>query len=445
MSEHSHGGEVCVWCGLDYDFELPSALVEACRRGNMVIFAGAGISTEVPAVFPETLYEEIRAELNCEADSFPQVMARYQEQHGRSELVRKVKRKFDYVDSFPNSRRAARRFHRELATIPFVNDIITTNWDTYFEEECLATPIVKGDDIALLNLYPRKVFKLHGSIANLSSLVVTEEDYAESISKLGQNVLGAHVKELLSSKTVVFIGYSLTDWNFRRIYDSLRSDMGKFAPKSYFVSPFHSERAVEMGLHFLQTSGVKFLRGMKEQLGYHCMISDDKYEEIRQLWEDAAQADEVAKLVPLKTYPSVAYCWAYLDGLTDACFRISLRRGSGEYSNRHHVLERAKQYDGGAERAYDRGRYQDCAYMEGYTAALIVLLAEEEDRALENTPLYFLYGSETELRTEEDFKADLERSRRRAPKERAFARRIVEGLDDNMVLEHSRLLPDLFE
>lgn len=75
-------------------------------------------------------------------------MEEFQWKHDRTTLVRGFRSRFTYADSFPTARRAAGQFHAELATTFEIRDIITTNWDTYFEEECLANPFVIGDESA---------------------------------------------------------------------------------------------------------------------------------------------------------------------------------------------------------------------------------------------------------------------------------------------------------
>lgn len=443
MAEHSHDGAVCIWCGLDYDFDLPETIVTACKQRQLVIFAGAGVSTEVSTVFPMSLYDEVIADVEDDAETFPAVMSAYEATHGRAALFKIIKKRFDFVDSFPKSRRAARQFHRELATMPFITDIITTNWDTYFEEECFATPFVVGEDIAFADLHARRVFKIHGSISTLGSVVVTEEDYAETLERLSSNVLGAHVRALLSSRTVVFVGYSLTDWNFVRLYGALLDDMGKFAPAAYFVSPHVSTEAAALGLTQLKTTGMKFVSELKASLIDDCIIPDDGYELIAKLEAKAWEADEHAKGISHADFPAVIFCWSYLDGLTDACFRIRTRRGSGEYSDLHRVQWLAHKYVAGAEKARTAGRFEDCAYMEGYANALVALLSSSDESTLELVPTYFVYGSDDDITSEEEFQVALEQSRRRAPKQRAFARNVVRDLPADMVLEHSRLLRDL--
>lgn len=478
MSDHVHTAS-CKWCALDLEFELPDEVVRAYERDKLVIFAGAGISTEVPTVLTESLYERARALAKTDAETFPQVMQAFQDKFDRATLVKEIRSRFSYADSFPSARRAARQFHAELATLPQIRDIITTNWDTYFEEECLATPFVVGEDIAYHDLYERRVYKLHGSITNLATLVATEEDYAESLVKLGTNVLGSHVRNILSSKTVVFVGYSLTDWNFRRLYDALRADMGKFAPRAFVVTPFDAPEADTLGLVHIRTSGFEFVRELKRSLQGHCILSDDTYDLIARIQERAVRADGIAKDVNPQTYPAVVYTWFYSDAVLDACFRILHRRGSGEYSDAHKVQWLARKYSAAAERASERGNYVDAAYLEGYTNVLVALLAPwmtdedspgevkafdessaensepspiTEDEILdpyeehfESFPHFFLPGIDADLNGPVEFQSGLDESRRKAPRQRRIAREIVASLAPGMVLEHSRDLPDLFD
>ncbi|MGH2614369.1 MAG: SIR2 family NAD-dependent protein deacylase, partial [Thermomicrobiales bacterium] len=285
-------------------------------------------------------------------------------------------------------------------------------------------------------------FKMHGSISNVSTLVVTENDYAESLTRLSQNALGARIRDLLASKVVVFIGYSMTDWNFDRLYSALRADLGKFAPTAFVVSPHAGSAAERNGLSHLQTSGVKFVRELKTALQHDCLVADERYDKIELIESRAFRADEIAKEIPHEEYPSVLYCWMYLEGATDACFRIQNRRGSGQYSDAHHVQWEARRYLQAIDRAMSRGRFHDAAYMEGYANVLLALIIDAEDDVA-TFPYFFMYGSDDDLTNPEEFRTALEQSRRRAPKQRAYARRLLDGLPADMILTHDRTLPDL--
>lgn len=425
----------------------------AAHGRDVVIFAGAGVSTEVPTVFPQTIMTAAAERLGLdEPGTFPQVIQEFVDKYGRTEFVQMVKAKFDYIDSFWGLRYDARKFHRELSTMPYLQDVVTTNWDTYFEEECAATPFVTGEDIALWNTAGRRVLKIHGSMTNLGSIVATESDYQKRLEELSTNVLGALLKNLLATKTVVFVGYSLTDWNFRRLYEKLLEDMGEFSPRAYFVSPFGVDPADEQKfkLQTFKTSGVKFLRELKNANLGSCFIEDSAYNRVAEYEDRILDADLYAKTAPHKKYPSVLYCWAFHEGARDACGRIRYRKAAGEYSSRQFVRDRIRTYEQLSERAWDSNRYWDHAYIEGYLTVLYIMFDDQEvDGAkytlLETAPLYFIYGSDSEsmMQTQEEFHEAVKASNRRAPKQRKVAREKLKDIPADMVLTHGPFLPGL--
>lgn len=447
---HDHSNVECVECGLDFDFELPFELIKAAHMREVVIFAGAGISTEVPAVHPVTIFDAATEKIGrTDLTSFPDVMQAFVDQFDKTELVQMIKKKFDYIDSFRTLRLHARKFHRELATMPYLEDIVTTNWDTYFEEESDATPFISGEDIALWKMDGRKVLKIHGSISSPASIVATEDDYKRQLEALKTNTMGTFLKNFLITKTVVFVGYSLRDWNFRRLYGDLLQDMGEYAPRAYFVSPFDVDPDDQQRFRLkpLKTSGVKFLRDLKHANYSVCFINDSSYDRVHSYLLDINKADAVAKSVSHKEYPSVVYCWAFHDGVRDACCRILIRRTSGEYSSRQFVWDRINTYEMLADNASNDQRYWDEAYIAGYLVPLMIMVDDNEaatgTNILKSASRYFVYGNDNNLQTADDFRAAIELSRRRAPKERKVARKIAEGIPVGMVLEHEPFLPGL--
>jgi hypothetical protein len=63
------------------------------------------------------------------------------------------------------------------------------------------------------------IFHLHGQLSNSSSLLVTEDDYIDFTVSLGlqgdNSVIPHFIRRALSRTTLLFVGYSLEDWNFR--------------------------------------------------------------------------------------------------------------------------------------------------------------------------------------------------------------------------------------
>ena len=106
-----------------------------------------------------------------------------------------------------------------------VTDVITTNWDDFFETECGFDAFVSDSDLPFWDASRRRVLKIHGSVRNLGSIVATEEDYQASFRRLNSGPLGAMLKTILSQKTIVYVGYSLSDENYIRIRHKYRSNV----------------------------------------------------------------------------------------------------------------------------------------------------------------------------------------------------------------------------
>jgi hypothetical protein len=202
----------CAFCLRKKEFAAPSELVNLFVEGNIVLFAGAGISTEANGIMPNSFYDTIRYIISDDNPDrpFPDVMEAYcNTPAGRIGLIEEITDRFNYIFSHRELYNEATRFHRELATLFPIDTIVTTNWDTYFEDECAATPFVEDKDIALWNVAARKVLKLHGTIANFGSIVATRSDYEKCAQRLATGVVGAHLKSLLATRSTVFVGYSL--------------------------------------------------------------------------------------------------------------------------------------------------------------------------------------------------------------------------------------------
>lgn len=441
--EHPHSGDSeCMICGHDIDIDLPSTLIDSAHHGDVVLFVGAGVSTEVPAVFPETFYEQVKSELpTVEADEdFPTVMQRYQDAFGRARLVRKLWRRFDYADAFPSVGLPAHRFHEELATMPYLQKIVTTNWDTYFEDYAGAIPFVQDTDFIFDELPGRHIYKIHGSMTSPSSLIITQRDYERRLTELRDNLLGAELRKVLSTKTVVFVGYSLNDWHFREIFEAVTGSMADFAPQAFIVDPFENSVAKELGVRQLQTSGISFLRALKAELVKDHFLADDAYDRVARLRRRASNAHLAAAELSVTEYPAAVYCLSFQDGLLDACNRILTRRSTGEYSNGHAVAELLRRYEKYEDDSWDEKRFWDTSYIAGYSAGLISLLMT--DRQAKRIPVFFCFGSNKTIKTISDLTKALKSRRVQRGKPWKQAKKLARN-SGGLVPQHTAFLPGL--
>lgn len=389
----------CEKCKLKKPFELPPEIVNACYRGNLVVFAGAGVSTESRTVFPSTFYQWIKNELELPANkriSFSKLMTLYcSEPRSRKDLLIAIQRRIDYVKAFSELYLAATEFHRELSTIPHLDDIFTTNWDDFFERECNATPIVTGQDFAVLqDVTRRKIYKLHGSIYNYGSIIATEEDYRKCYRKLSTGIVGAKLKTLLMSKTLVFFGFSFDDEDFKRLYRLLKKDVAGLMPRSYVVTMDEKakDKLDSLGINAtpIITGGAFFVKQLKKKLVEDkFMLHDEQYEDIGEILSKVFY--EHAKLCTLSVikHPDSLYSQWYQDGLQHSFERLLATRKSGENSCAQHMINVIKDYESLIKDRLHEKRYSDVAYFTGYQTGLIYFLLDEKDRG--SLPMYFLF------------------------------------------------------
>jgi len=388
MDEHDAGtGQAheadCAVCANNIDFELPEAIVRAAKHGGLTIFAGAGVSTESRLVYPTTLYEELKSVLEWDPEdnpSFPRVMSAYEERFGRRQLISEIAERLEYVESFPFITAAASRFHRELSTISHINKIITTNWDTAFEDYCQARPFVVDEDYAYYDLPGRRVFKIHGSIRNVSSLIATDEDYLRREQEFQTSAMGSSLKHFLATEVVVFIGFSLSDPDFQSVYRGLLAGLARSRPPAYLVTPFPTQRAEEFGLKLIRTDGTHFLHALKRRLvNDDFLFPDSVLTRVEALNYRTREARRIIERSAWRTNAALYYSLAYLDGIDDATGRSLARAASGEVMEKNHLAHIIKTYDRLLQKAIDLERWWDAAYVDGYRIALYSFFMEDQD------------------------------------------------------------------
>jgi hypothetical protein len=439
MAREAHEA-VCEICGQDHAFLMPPRLLEDVIGGKTVLFAGAGISTETRYAYPSSFYEVIRAQLpdpdaHREAP-FPEVMTQFCISRSRGELIQRIRERFDYGDAFYEIRNVAAAFHRELAPIPYFKTIVTTNWDTYFEEECGALPFVVPDDYAYWAMPGRRVFKIHGSITNLGTIVATTADYEACYRRLRTGILGSSLQHLLATNTVVFVGYSLRDPDFARLYRLLKRQLGAYMPKSYIVAPDDQELpSTFSGAKFIRTSGVGFLRQVKNHLvAAGLMIDESVLDEVANLHQRVRHANITMydAMLP-RDYPALIYAASYQNGLEHVFQRISVRSRFGEYMTEADVHDRVHGYVHMLERAKKRRLYEDVAYLEGVINAHLAMLVDTRDRR--RIPLYWVFGSTEELTTQRKFHRELRKAAQLHKSAYRRAEKAVRGYGD-LVVRH---------
>lgn len=432
----------CEYCKRKIPFEIPRGVIDACEHGKLVIFAGAGVSTEKEGGFPFSLYDDIRQELGISGEiSFPTLMSKYVAKTGdKRALLNKIKDRVDYTNSFPMLHAIITDFHRELSTIHQIQEIITTNWDDFFEQECSATPIVTDKDFAFWDQPFRKVFKLHGSINNPGSIVATEEDYRLCYKRLNSSAVGGAFKHLLATKTIVFLGYAFKDPDFKRIYRYLHKNMGSILPHSYFVtlSDIQEKDLKEFSPTIIKTDATFFLSTLKQKLIKEKQLTSDEIYSFA--FYDLVKIKSIHLKLSgknIKRNPALILCLAYQDGLIHALERAIQNKSTGEYSHICRIESSIKSYFKFRKAFLKKRHYFDVAYIDGYLVGLFQFIPEMKKKI--GLPIYYIFGAEP-ISTYKDF---IRKSRRVQDIHKSsylWAEKASKKYKNGIVLQHSTFL-----
>jgi hypothetical protein len=394
----------CDICKHNKPFVIPEEIIDSYKEGNLVIFAGAGISTEATNVYDYPLKNVIKEILGLPEQKpidLPKLLSLYcQKPRSRKDLLRVIKHRIDYVKEFRELYFFATKFHRELSTIPHLNEIVTTNWDDFFEKECSATPIVTGQDFAVFqDIGGRKVFKLHGSVYNYGSIVATEEDYQKCYKRLSTGIIGANLKVLLMSKTLLFTGFSFQDNDFQRLYRLLRKDVSGLMPASFVVTLEEDAQSKldSLGINAVAiiTDASFFLKQFKARLIKEgLMLPDKKFDEI-----SGAKIALKAKFkefsnVDLQKFPDGIYMHYYYDGLFHMLYYLLDNKSKGENSCKAHMFGILADFDLTIKKYLTEKNFLEAAYLTGRMDALVTFLKG----GMSSLPVYFLYGYKEKIK-----------------------------------------------
>lgn len=219
-----------------------NGLVEAIRNNKAILFAGAGLSMNLGLPSFNSLIEKLAEELEFDPELFHMsgdylMLAEYYYQvKGTLGPLR------TWMDTTWHSGDidiSKSLIHKAIVELE-LSAIYTTNYDRWIEKsfEHWKRPyskIANVSDIASAKEDQTQIIKFHGDFDD-ESIVLTESSYFERMNfespldiKLRSDVLG---------KTVLFLGYSLSDINIRYLLYRLqklweKEGSNKARPKSY--------------------------------------------------------------------------------------------------------------------------------------------------------------------------------------------------------------------
>lgn len=223
-------------CLLEYLMKdaIISDLVKIIRAKQCILFVGSGLSNTIGLPLWNELIDEMKpvllslAETKKDRDeekkylntaSYLDIATRFKFKVGLGSysIFLKEKYRMAITQLSPS--------HNALTRIKLWPFAITTNFDKLLETAFtipgnVAPTIVTQPDELIMSLRSGDFFilKLHGDIDRPQSIVLTRDEYENFVYDRRGHLLLDTLKQQLIFKSVLFIGFSLSDPNFQRIF-----------------------------------------------------------------------------------------------------------------------------------------------------------------------------------------------------------------------------------
>lgn len=229
------------------------SLIEASNDNRLAIFVGSGISksseTETNHMpLWKDLISELKKDLNdVEENDYLKLAQLYFLEHGEYLYYDKLKKIFD-INLEPS------KIHKLIFEIK-PNYVITTNWDklldkTIIDNACIYDIVVSDTDLVKSSVQ-RKLIKMHGDFEH-HNIVFKEDDYLNYQKNFP--LIENFIKSVLSTHTILFLGYSYSDYNLKHIMKWIQS-FSTVKPPSYLVRFSNNNSEIK----YLENHGIKSL------------------------------------------------------------------------------------------------------------------------------------------------------------------------------------------
>jgi len=237
---------------------LPLGLRQVLESGDCVLFVGAGIGGHLRkpdgSVAPdgETLARECcaRFDITPESSDLSKVAQLVEIRKSRIDLEAFLKKRLSDLepdDTF-----------RWLTTFRW-RAVFTTNYDRALirayeqnpDAPQIPVPMSVTSELEYTNPQVQvPIFYLHGTLFgdNPSRIVITQDDYARFQSK--RKMLWSRLKTEFATSTLLYVGYSGRDPNWRLVLDELTQEFHpSHLPQSYRVDPYPDPQDIEIFQH----------------------------------------------------------------------------------------------------------------------------------------------------------------------------------------------------
>ncbi len=371
---------------------IPNHLYDDIKSNNSVLFAGAGISTEGRQFGWPTFYDTIlkKCGLNHTVEgslSFPELMQYFCDHIDGGNKNRLIREVIDRIERFSAPGEVyddATEFHAIVAEIPFFDRIVTTNWDPFFEQVLsVLVPMVEERDMGFWQDDKRQVLKIHGCITRSYTIVATTTDYGSCINS--NALVWNNLKDLMATKTFIFIGYSMQDSDFRSIFNDISERLGEFRRLAFAFDPNADNGSIsywrDRGIQIIKETGITAMLEIRDRLAEEGVIPSHSYLDF--LTKEFHRIIGIHISLDQNECAGAISSAIYQDGLMHALMEVQTNTRTGKVKD--NFLSLLAVYEKKSEKYFEVDNFVEYAYTMGW----VVVLRHFTTRNNKRIPAFF--------------------------------------------------------
>lgn len=219
---------------------IPKPLLYDFITGRVIPFVGAGFSknADIPIGLSMPDWNELG---KLAADEIPNydydnnaidALSCYEDLYSRAKLVELLMKELHFGEIQPGVT------YKAFCDL-FTGTICTTNFDSLIEDSMTllhrpVSVVVTNDRLTIGSNNESKIIKLHGDFNHPDKMVITEHDYDVYLEQ--NPIFATYIANLFITNTMLLIGYSLDDNDFRSIWQIINNRLGSMAQPAYCIT-----------------------------------------------------------------------------------------------------------------------------------------------------------------------------------------------------------------
>lgn len=223
-----------------YLSSIPKPLLNDFITGRVIPFIGAGFSknADIPMGLSMPDWNELGKLAANEIPDYEydnnaiDALSYYEDLYSRAKLVELLMKELHFGEIQPGAT------YKAFCDL-FTGTICTTNFDSLLEDSMTllhrpVSVVVTKDRLTVGSNNESKIIKLHGDFNHPDKMVITEHDYDVYLEQ--NPIFATYIANLFITNTMLLIGYSLDDNDFRSIWQIINSRLGSMAQPAYCIT-----------------------------------------------------------------------------------------------------------------------------------------------------------------------------------------------------------------